>query len=287
MLNIICNPIAGKNKASKNIKKVSKYLKKEKIPYLVYFSEKPDDISTFASELYKAGEKEFIIVGGDGTIHNFINAIPDLSQINIGIIPSGIQNNFAKSAMLETNPVLAIQNILNNKIEKFDIVKCNDIKSINCIAFGAVELVKHSSLKNGKPKNPNIFDKMKGIKSFEPIQINFSGEEIKDKNINILQCYIANGNFKGKLKISPLSNVQDGLANIICVTAKENKSRISEYINIKAGKHIYSEENKIYWAPKVNISTSVVPVMAEIDGEIIELNQLNIQILEKAINIFV
>ena len=287
MLNIIVNPNAGNGLAKKNIKKIAKYLKKEKIPYLVYFLEKENDMTDFVSSLEQADEKEFILVGGDGTIHKFINTIKDLNKINIGIIPSGDNNNFAKILNLDFNPVNAIQNILKNNIQQFDYLKCDDIKICNCLSFGAVESIKHDATKDGKKKSPNIFDYYKYLKTFEPLQVNFFGEEINDKNILIKECFICNGSHKGNGFVSPLSNPQDGLANVICVTKKAGSGIFSDYAQIKKGKHIYHNENKTYWASNVNATSSKVPIKAEIDGDLYELEQINVQVVENGLRIYV
>ena len=287
MLNVIVNPSAGGKLARQNIKKISKYLKKEKIAYLVYFSEKSSDIEEYASNLFKSGEREFVIVGGDGTIHKFINAIPDLSKVNIGIIPSGKHNNLAKSTGLEFNPVKAIQNILNSKTEKFDYLTCGKIAICNSISLGFVESVKHALLRDNKQRNINLFDCLKYQKNYQPIQLNFLGSDIKEKNINILECYICNGMGKGSLLVSPLSNPQDGLANIICITRKGEKNSLAEYIKIRRGKHIYDEQNKSFWSHEFTFTSSEMPVKAEIDGELYELDNLIIKTVEGGLNIYV
>lgn len=287
MLNVIVNPYAGKGLACINIKKISKYLKKEKIPYLVYFSEKEGDIEEYAITLFKNGEKEFILVGGDGTIHKFINAIPDLSKINIGIIPSGNNNNFAKALNLDFNPIKNVQNILNANIEKFDYFTCGKILICNNLSFGYVENVKHMQVRNNKNKKPNFFDYIKNIKRYEPIQLNFSGSEIKEKNISVQECYICNGTHQDNLNVSPLSNAQDGLVNIICVTKKSDKNSLSEYLKIRKGKHIYNETNKTFWAGEFNFTSSQMPVHAVIDGEIYELDNLSIKTIDGGLNIYV
>ena len=84
MYNVIVNPNANNKKASKVVKKVSKYLKSQDVEFLVYFSETADDITTITSKLCKEGEREFIVIGGDGTLNHFVNALTDPSKTNIG-----------------------------------------------------------------------------------------------------------------------------------------------------------------------------------------------------------
>lgn len=286
MLNIIVDPKAGKGLAVKNVKQVSKYLKKEKIPYLVYFIEKDSDIGEFATGLTKAGETDFVFLSDDDVIHNFLNNCLEVNKLHIGIIPSGKYNNFAKSLNLEFNPTKAIQNILMNNLEQFDYIKCNDKIALNYLAFGAVECYENRETSEKVKKNISFLEKLKALKTFEPIQINFSGKEIKEKNIVIKECYIANGVFKDNLCVSPLSNLQDGLCNVVCITSKEGSSPIREMLTIRRAKHIYNEENKIFWATQFGLTTSSVPLSVKIDGLFYSFNELSVSIVENGLNIY-
>lgn len=286
MLNIIVDPKAGKGLAVKNVKQVSKYLKKEKIPYLVYFIEKDSDVSQFAIGLTKSGETDFVFLSDDDVIHTFLNNNLEINKLNIGIIPSGRYNNFAKSLNLEFNPTKAIQNILMNNLEQFDYIKCNDKIALNYLAFGAVESYENRETEEKVKKNLTFMKKLKALKNYEPIQINFSGKEVKEKNIVIKECYIANGVFKDNLRVSPLSNLQDGLCNIVCITSKEGSSPIREMLSIKRAKHIYNEENKIFWATQFGLSASSFPLSIKIDGLFYSFNELSINVIEGGLNIY-
>lgn len=284
MLNLIVNPIAGNGLAERNIKKVSKYLKKEKVAYLVYFTEKDGDIEEFAQNLTSSGETDFIIVGGDGTIHKFINAVDNLSKIHFGIIPSGKNNNFARSLNIEFNPIKAIQNILENKIEKIDYLKLNEIKACNHVAFGVIENTKHNIKRIGKKDKPNLLDYVSAIKKSDAIEIGINGEDIKEKKLLLCECYLANGAYIGsKMYASPLSNMQDGLCNIVCISDK-NKALL-KYPHIKKGSHIYNEDNKTFWSPSFAVSTNPMPIFADVDGELYELKQLSILVVTGGLNI--
>jgi len=194
MYNVIVNPIAGKGLASKNIKKVAKCLKKLKLPYLVYFSEKEKDIDEFATSLVKNGEQDFIIVGGDGTINRFINAIPEINKINIGIIPSGRNNNFAKSANIPLNPIDALQLVITNKTQTFDILKVNDIMACNALSFGFIEKTKHDVLRIGKRTRPNFLDYLKRLKNTNLLSLNinqkiFTKKMLQSTNLSLQMAY--------------------------------------------------------------------------------------------------
>ena len=158
---------------------------------------------------------------------------------------------------------------------------------MNSIAFGAMESFENK-LKTEKNKTKfSIFDKIKSYKSYEPIQLNFSGKEIRDKNVVVRECYICNGLYKDKIKVSPLSNPQDGLCNVVCLTQKETFSPIKDLIGLKRGKHIYNEQNKVYWASQFDLTSSSVPIIAKIDGIIYTIETVSVTRVSEGLNIYV
>ena len=283
MLNLIVNPYAGGGLAKNNTRIITKYLKKSKIPYLVYFCEQESDVEEFVSELFKAGEKEYILIGGDGTIHKFANSI-DLSKVNFGVIPSGYFNNFAKSVGLEFNPIKGIEKILEQNIEQFDYIKCNHVNAINYVAIGCIEEIKHKLKDNNR--RPNSFDYLKNLNKCSPLELTIVAKDIKEKNQIVNECYVANGIYKDKSKISPLSNLQDGLFNLICVT-NNGKRKITDYLKIKRGKHIYNEQNNTYWLESAIITATNTPLKVEIDGKLYEMEKLELSTVENGLNLYI
>ena len=77
---------------------------------------------------------------------------------------------------------------------------------------------------------------MKNLNKCSPLELTIVAKDIKEKNQIVNECYVANGIYKDKSKISPLSNLQDGLFNLICVT-NNGKRKITDYLKIKRGKH--------------------------------------------------
>ena len=85
--------------------------------------------------------------------------------------------------------------------------------------------------------------KIKSYKSYEPIQLNFSGKEIRDKNVVVRECYICNGLYKDKIKLKP-RNVKSNYIKI-----GENKytfgTLIMEKNKVYRGSVVYSKSAKM------------------------------------------
>lgn len=287
MYNVIVNPIANNGKASRVIKKVSKYLKSQNVEFLVYFSETADDITNITKKLCKDGEREFIVVGGDGTLNRFANGLTDPSKTNFGIIPAGKHNHFARYLGLPKNPVNAVKNILEHPTMKVDYLKCNEYRALNLVSCGAIEVAESKFLNQGSDSKLSRKAMLKNtLKTFDGLAFNIDADNLNKKHKLYTSCAVCNGGFYGdNMYVSPLSNMHDGLANIVTIAFEDNKKVKKDYAIAKKGKHIYKNPTSNSWSTYVNIK-SKQPFSAMLDGEIHEFEDLQINVIAKGLNIY-
>ncbi|MGI9541994.1 MAG: diacylglycerol/lipid kinase family protein [Cyclobacteriaceae bacterium] len=99
---IIVNPSAGCGRAKKRWTSIKKELERQEIVYDFRISREPHEIAELVPELIANGLRRFVSVGGDGTLHQLINAIfsQDVvasKEFIVGIIPVGTGNDWIKS----------------------------------------------------------------------------------------------------------------------------------------------------------------------------------------------
>ena len=287
MYNVIVNPSAGNNKASKVIKKVAKYLKSQNVEFLVFFSETPEDINNITKKLCKDGEKDFIIVGGDGTLNNFVNGLTDPSKTNFGIIPAGKHNHFARYLGLPKKPIDAIKNIIEHSTIKIDYLKCNQYRALNLVSCGAIEIAENRYLNQAdKPKLSRKKILNHTLKNFEGMSLNIESDNLKQKDKLYTACAVCNGGFYGdNVYVSPLSNMHDGLANVVTIDYNETRLVKKDYKITKSGKHIYKNPSSNTWATHVKVSSKHT-FDTMIDGEIYQFDALEITVIAKGLNIY-
>lgn len=286
MYNIIVNPVAGKNKARRAVKKVSKYLKSQNIEFLVFFSENSQHITDTTKTLCKNGEKDFIVIGGDGTLHHFVNGLVDPSKVNFGIIPAGKHNHFAKYLSIPSKPLLAIKNILEHPTIKIDYLKCNEYRSLNLVSCGAIEQAeKHFQSQEAKKRSFNSILNYT-LKTYTGIKLAIEADNFKQKEKLYTSCSICNGGFYGNnIYISPLSNMHDGLANLVTLNYEDNKSIKRNYLTAKRGKHIYKDFSSTSWTSFAHIKSNA-DFDAILDGELYKFNEIEINVIANGLNIY-
>lgn len=130
MYHIIVNPASRSGKGLKIWQEqIEPTLKKENVPYAVHFSKEKGGVTGIVAELCDAahisqdtqhprenqenGSLTLIILGGDGTMNEAVQAIPADASVTIGYIPTGSSNDLARDLGIPKKPAAALELILH------------------------------------------------------------------------------------------------------------------------------------------------------------------------------
>ncbi|MES3039508.1 MAG: YegS/Rv2252/BmrU family lipid kinase [Bdellovibrionota bacterium] len=95
----------------------------------------PDEMSKIATQLIKQKIKRLVIGGGDGTISSVANKIAG-TDVELGILPLGTLNHFAKDNGIPLVMDQAINLAINGNSKKVDVAKVNDEVFLNNSSIG-------------------------------------------------------------------------------------------------------------------------------------------------------
>lgn len=135
-LNIIFNPNAGNGRSEKARKIIEQILQEKAITYEVFKSESEDKAKIILDGLLTNGQKNIIVIGGDGTFSAIVNSCNDPSQFVFGLIPSGTGNDFAKTLGISKNPKKALEHILSGKQCQVDYLQGTSRRAVNTVSAG-------------------------------------------------------------------------------------------------------------------------------------------------------
>ena len=140
---LLANPKAGSGRGIHLLNKLKEELDGRSMRYNVFSGDWPDDLSAYS---------EAWVVGGDGTLNNFINRFPACS-LPITLFPGGSGNDYHWLLYGDRNLDELLNIGLNGKLDRMDAGVCNDKLFMNGIGIGfdgsiAMALMR----KNKKPK---------------------------------------------------------------------------------------------------------------------------------------
>ena len=117
MYYFIVNPKSKSGRGLAVWNNVKQALDEKHIEYSYFVTTHKWHATKFAKELCLdvPNRKYIIVVGGDGTVNEVINGIDDYSNIILGYIPTGKNNDLAKGLGIPSNPLDALNKIINTQ----------------------------------------------------------------------------------------------------------------------------------------------------------------------------
>ena len=267
---IVCNPKAGVGVASKLSDRISLFLKDAAIKHTIFKTEWPEHFGLFS---------DVFISGGDGTLNYFFNKYPGI-QKPITLFNGGTGNDFFSLLYKNKTFEELIYTGLNEVPKLVDAGKCNERYFINGAGIGFDGAISKAMI--GKKKKPGKTSFMTAIlkkiffyssKTYTITSDEYSGTG-KNLLINVMNGNRAGGGFY----VSPLSIIDDGYFDVIVVDKLHPFLRLRWLPVIEKGKHLNLSFIKYFKAKKI-IITSSQTLQTHLDGEYMEANRLEIEIL--------
>lgn len=117
MYHIIVNPASRSEKGIKIWKRIIEpALQEKQVDYRVYFSQAQGDVAKLAHRIiseHPQGTLTIVVLGGDGTVNEFLQGATDLSRVELGYIPTGSSNDLARDLKIPKDPADALELILS------------------------------------------------------------------------------------------------------------------------------------------------------------------------------
>ena len=121
---LIVNPAAGRGRAASAAEDIVRLLERgNRIE--TRFSDQPGGVHTSVAAAIDEGFKRIVVAGGDGTVHEAINAIVSKdSDAALGVVPVGTGNDFVKAAGIPLDWKNACERIVRDQQVHVDIGRC-------------------------------------------------------------------------------------------------------------------------------------------------------------------
>lgn len=244
MYKIILNPFAGKGKAFRCVRTIEHYFIKFNMPYEMVLTDCSRQAIDFAHEAVIQGVENIIAAGGDGTINEVINGIMKSGypeNVNVGIIPVGGGNDFAKNFDLPHKLRGIIEIIKEHHVSNVDIGQVENYYFINTLGVGfdaqvAISYTRNKWL-NGVPGY--MYAVMKALikKDSYYVTLTINGETFKQ---DALFVSVGNGVCcGGKFYLTPNAKIDDEEFDF-CIIDKLSRRKILKFIP-KAVKGLHTE----------------------------------------------
>ncbi len=301
---VIANPEAGSGKVAKDWTIIAELLKEKGISFDYLFTDHKYHSIELMNSSIKKGYKNFIAVGGDGTIHEVINGIffqQDVphDEMTLAVIPAGSGNDWIKTFNISEGYRDAISAIALGRSIKQDVSKIHLVDSMvehtrymaNALGVGydAMTCLYSNKAKESGRNGKSVYIRA-AIKAFfthrsKHYSIKVDGKPFFDGKV--FSISLGNGRFTGGgMQQTPDAIVDDGFINLLIIPKIPKIKIIFHFPKLFSGK-IYNVKELLYVKGRKFEVFSTPNDRVEIDGEVFGYTPMRLEIIPKAINVVV
>jgi len=299
---VIVNPAAASGRAKRLWNAIKQALDATSIDYVFEFTTHKSHAVEFVQQAIKSGKRDFIAVGGDGTLNEVVNGIfsqEDIptNEITIANIPIGTGNDWIKTHKIKQDYKEAIGVIKKSRIKLHDVGKLTyrsdnkliDKYFINVAGFGFDAAVVRKSIKLGekglKGKRGYIIGMLMVMMKYteQVIRLKTSKHDMEKDvfNLNIGICRF-NG---GGMMVVPHADFDDGMLAMTLVEKISRFKIIRKFLTLFSGTFVKLEEVVTMKSEAFSLH-SEMDIEFEVDGEMIGSSKvIDISILPQSIRV--
>jgi YegS/Rv2252/BmrU family lipid kinase len=267
---IITNPNAGQNKLQPAMETIVEKLRNVFQDVEVYETKEAGDAARYIKETAENVDL-FVVAGGDGTVHEAVNALCPLKKRPVlAILPGGTSNDFSRAIGMNQDPLIAVDQLLKQDIHSIDVGKTNDQYFSN---FWGIGLMTHVS-ENVDPDVKETFGRMsyymsvaQNIGTHEPFELEVTSEDGHFEG-EAAMLVVGNGSFTGGIRaFFPKSNIEDGLLDVLIIKETSIKTLWS-ILQSKVAKDFPENDEGVIYFQTGQLSVSAEPKqLIDCDGE--------------------
>ncbi len=268
---LIANPGAGKpEESAKQLELATRYLQQNGIKVDVALAKPKKEATPLAQQAVKDGYKMVIAMGGDGTLEAVQRGMVG-SKAHLGIIPTGTQNNVAKSLGIPQTIEEACSLIAAGNTRKLDMgqIKVKNGTKLYFFELAAVGLVAalypdaHEIL-NGKLSN--LKDVALKLINHQPdAKVYLTLDDESKVEVQTMLVVVSNAPMFGvNFLVAPDASLTDGLLDVSVYPNFSKTELVAYYAQIRDEGFSANEKVQRYRARKLEIKTSPkMDVMAD------------------------
>jgi YegS/Rv2252/BmrU family lipid kinase len=297
----IVNPNAGNGKGEKEWDSIAGLLKKERITFTVSFTKSKGHAAELAQEAARVGCRNFITIGGDGTLNEVMNGVLNESscnpaEVSLALIPVGTGNDWGRMFGIPLGYEKAVAIIGEGKKMLHDIGTVTYFNGdeqkrryfINIAGLGfesvVVKRTNYQKDRGHSGKAIYFYNLLMSLLSYKntPAEIVVDGVV---KSASVFSINVGNGRYcGGGMRQTPDAVPDDGLLDVTVINGIGKIEIIRNLKILYNGKILSHPKIDGYKCKNLKVSSGSL-LWAEADGESLGHTPAEFSIIPSCINI--
>lgn len=291
----VINPAAAGGRALHTWKLVEKGLRARGIAVQEFLTRGPGDGEAQASLALDAGYSTLLAVGGDGTLHQVVNALRTeegiRGDVRVGIVPAGTGMDFSRNVHVPRGSRAAIDRIVRGVERRIDVgvVAAPHLRLFVNFAesgLGASVVAREAGFSARWPGRASFF--LAGLAAAardHPVHgtVTVDGRAVYAGRM--VSLVVANGAFfGGGMKIAPPASMEDGALDVVLLGDLSRVELVSQIWKLYPGTHLHNPH--VHWMRGTTVAYDPLgPGRLDLDGELYDGGPCRISVLPRALRI--
>lgn len=239
-----------------------------------------------------------LVAGGDGTLNEVINgmmAVPDsdTAPLPLGLVPLGTQNVLAHELSLPRGDIEAVADVLRGgRTRALDLGRAGERYFALMAGFGFdAAVVRDVALPVKELIGPAAYAlaTLRALTKYRStaVRLTLDGEEIASEAFVVVVANASSYAYR-QIKMAPFASVDDGWLDV-CVFERaplDTMGFVTQIMAMLVRRHLRDPRVRYYRARRIGID-STPPIAGQLDGDTFGETPLTIEIVAKALPVFV
>ena len=286
---LIANPISGKGKSKVIAERAHQQLTSSGRRGRLTLTTQRGDANRLAQEAIQNGCRWLIACGGDGTIHEVVNAIAARPEVTLGLIPCGRGNDFARALGIPKSPDQAIQVLLNGKPFEVDVGRIGDMYFDTIATCGYDAEVSRRASEANVPFSGTatyVYTAITTLFSYNTPTARLEGDFGVFEGDILLAATGITPHYGGGFKIVPNAIMNDGLLDVCIIKPVPRLTVLRMLIKLFWGGHTSHPAVSIQRTKSLTIHTEP-PTLLYADGEKVGYTPATVEVVERGLTVLV
>jgi YegS/Rv2252/BmrU family lipid kinase len=262
----------------------------------VLLSEEPGHLTALAREAATRGAKRFVVVGGDGSVHEVVNGIAGSDDLELAVIPRGTGWDFARSLGLPRDLDEAARVALDGAVRDIDLGRATFRTWAGEEGHAYFANVGSAGISGAIARRANDTSKALGGKvsyywatlavyfgwQTDALRVSVDGDEREGRMIDVI---VANGRYiAGGMMLCPEAVPDDGVFDVLLIGDVTTRDLLFVLPKTYRGKHLPHPRLELLRGRTVTIDADE-PLPLELDGEQPGTTPLRLELVPRALRL--
>ncbi len=265
---IIVNPKSGRGRGMRFAERVRELLQSSHLTVDIQPTSARGEAKTLASEAADNGYVCVAACGGDGTVHDVVNALAG-TEVVLGILPCGRGNDFARAMGIRTGPEASAAILRRGQTAQLDLGKVHDRYFATVVTLGFdsdVARLLHDGAVPFKGVAGYVWGIARTLRTYRGVGLRMTGD-FGTINQTVLLAATANtSTYGGGIRIAPKADPSDGTLDICLVRMMGTGRILRAFPRVYRGGHLNHPDVFSYRTGRLKLETER-PVVLFADGE--------------------